>query len=393
MSLVKYANRQNTNCRKWDYQVEMFGQEGLLPFWIADMDFESPECVKEALQNYVTSGVFGYYKEPNSYYEAFINWERQYHSYEIKKEWLRFSPGIVAGFNWIIRFMTKPQDSIIVLTPVYYPFLNAVTNNNRNLITSELINTNGIYSIDFEDFEKKIVEHNVSLFIHCSPHNPIGRVWTELELKTLFDICRKHNVFVISDEIHQDFVFETNTHIPAFKVGNYEDMMITLCAASKTFNLAGGQNSNVIIPNETIRQKWDTFANELHVLNGSPFGYIATEAAFNYGRPWLEEVKQIILENYYYMKETLTTAFPNIIVTPLEGTFLSWIDMSAYLTSENIKDFMENKCHLAFDYGDWFGGTKSDTFIRMNLATSKANVEKAVNSIIANMCLTIDKKL
>ncbi len=387
MALVKYANRQNTNCRKWDNQTEMFGEEGLLPFWIADMDFESPDCVKKALQNYVETGVFGYYKVPNSYYEAFINWEKQYHSYEIPKEWIRFSPGVVAGFNWVLRFMTKPQDSVIVLTPVYYPFLHAVKNNNRNLITSELINTNGTYSIDFEDFEKKIVENNVSLFIQCSPHNPVGRVWTELELKTLLDICRKHNVFVISDEIHQDFVFEPNIHTPALKVGNYHDMLITLCAASKTFNLAAGQNSYVIIPDEKIRQKWDTFITGIRILSGNPFGYIATEAALNGGHDWLLEVKQIIVENYHYMKDTLTTTFPNIVVTPLEGTFLSWIDMGAYLTPENIKDFMQNKCHLAFDYGDWFGSTKSDTFIRMNLATSKENVETAVKSIIDNLSL------
>ncbi len=387
MALVKYANRQNTNCRKWDNQTEMFGEEGLLPFWIADMDFESPDCVKKALQNYVEAGVFGYYKVPNSYYEAFINWEKQYHSYEIPKEWIRFSPGVVAGFNWVLRFMTKPKDSVIVLTPVYYPFLHAVKNNNRNLITSELINTNGTYSIDFEDFEKKIIENNVSLFIHCSPHNPVGRVWTELELKTLLDICRKHNVFVISDEIHQDFVFEPNTHIPALKVGDYHDMLITLCAASKTFNLAAGQNSYVIIPDEKIRQKWDTFITEIRILSGNPFGYIATEAALKDGHDWLLEVKQIILENYHYMKDTLTTAFPNIVITPLEGTFLSWIDMGAYLTPETIKDFMQNKCHLAFDYGDWFGSTKSDTFIRMNLATSKENVETAVKSIIDNLSL------
>ena len=385
MSMVKYASRQNTNCRKWDYQTEMYGEEGLLPFWIADMDFESPDCVKEALADYVNAGVFGYYKIPDSYHQVFIDWEKQYHSFEIPKEWIRFSPGVVAGFNWVLRFMTKPEDSVIILAPVYYPFWHAVKNNNRTLITSELVNTNGIYSIDFEDFEQKIVENNVKLFIHCSPHNPVGRVWTKKELKTLLDICRKHNVFVISDEIHQDFVFGNHVHIPSLMVGDYNDMVITFCAASKTFNLAGGQNSYVLIPNENIRQKWDTFITGIRILTGNPFGYIAAEAAYKGGRSWLEEVKEIIYDNYLYIKETFAKEASKIVLSPLEGTYLAWIDMGAYLSAEEIKDFMQKKCRLAFDYGDWFGSTKSDTFIRMNVATSRENIEIAVQRIIEEL--------
>lgn len=385
MSKVIYANRQNTNCKKWDGQTDMYGEEGLLPFWIADMDFEAPTCVKEALIKYVEEGIFGYYKTPASYYQAFIDWEKQYHSYDVKKEWIRFSPGVVAGFNWILQFMTKPEDSVIVLTPVYYPFLHAVKNNNRTLITSELVNTNGIYTIDFEDFEKKIVENKVTLFIHCTPHNPVGRVWTAKEQKTLLDICHKHNVFVISDEIHQDFVYENNLHIPCLKIGEYNDMMITLCAASKTFNLAGGQNSLVIIPDEELRKKWDAYITGIRVLSGNPFGYIAAEAAFRDGRPWFEEAKEIIYKNYLYMKDTFAKEMPEVIVTPLEGTYLAWIDMKAYLKPEELKDFMQKKCRLAFDYGDWFGSTQADTFIRMNLATSRENVEKAVEIIITEL--------
>ena len=383
--MVRYANRQNTNCKKWDGQTDMYGEEGLLPFWIADMDFEAPDCVKEALQKYVSEGVFGYYKTPASYYEAFINWEKQYHSYEVPKEWIRFSPGVVAGFNWVLQFMTEPTDSVIVMTPVYYPFFQAVKNNGRTLITSELINQDGIYSIDFTDFEKKIADNNVKLFILCSPHNPVGRVWTKEELKTLLDICRKYNVFVISDEIHQDFVFGNNIHIPSLSLGDYNDMVITFCAASKTFNLAGGQNSIVLIPDESIRKKWDTYITGIRVLSGNPFGYIATEAAFTHGRPWLEELKEIIYNNYLYLKDTFAKEAPNVIVSPLEGTYLVWIDMGAYLNGEELKEFMQKKCRLAFDYGDWFGSDKADTFIRMNIATSRENIEKAVETIIAEL--------
>ena len=383
--MVKYSYRKNTNCRKWDSQTEMYGEEGLLPFWIADMDFEAPECVKEALKKYVEEGVFGYYKAPNSYYQAFINWEQTYHSFDVPKEWIRFSPGIVSGFNWILQFMTQPNDAVIILTPVYYPFFHAVNNNNRTLVTSELINTDGNYSIDFDDFEQKIIDNNVKLFIHCSPHNPVGRVWTFEEQKKLLDICRKHNVFVISDEIHQDFVYGNHTHIPSLKVGEYNDMMITLCAASKTFNLAAGQNSIVLIPDESIRKKWDTYITGIRVLSGNPFGYIATEAAFTNGRPWFEELKEIIYGNYLYLKDTFAKEAKDIIVSPLEGTYLVWIDMSAYLQGEELKEFMQKKCRLAFDYGDWFGSKNADNFIRMNVATSRENVEKAVETIIAEL--------
>jgi cystathionine beta-lyase len=247
------------------------------------------------------------------------------------------------------------------------------------------VNTNGVYTIDLADFEQKIVNNHVKLFILCSPHNPVGRVWTKDELKGLFDICKKHNVFVISDEIHHDLVFADNKHIPSFTVGDYDDMMITLTAPSKTFNLAAAQNSIIIIPDETLRQKWDTFVNQIRLASGNGFGYVAAEAAYKDGRAWFEEVKEIIYNNYLYMKDTFAKELPGVVVTPLEGTYLSWVDMRNYLSADEIKDFMQKKCGLAFDYGDWFGGEAFGTFIRVNLATSRENIVKAVSSIIENI--------
>ena len=234
MSHVKYVDRKNTNSVKWDGLSNMYQQSDLLPLWVADMDFQVPDCVTDALKKYVDLGAFGYYHTPDSYYEAFINWEQEQHDFSVSKEWIRFSPGVVSAFNWIVRFMTEPEDAVIVTTPVYYPFLNAVKDNGRSLITSDLQNINGTYTIDFSDFEKKIIANKVKLFILCSPHNPVGRVWRKDELQTLFDICHKHNVFVISDEIHHDLTYADNTHIPSLSVGNYDDMMIMLTAPSKT---------------------------------------------------------------------------------------------------------------------------------------------------------------
>lgn len=383
MPQVKYICRKGTDCNKWDGQSGMFGEEGLLPLWVADMDFQAPDCVIKALNDYISQGVFGYYKIPDSYYQSFINWERQYHSYDVQKEWLRFSPGVVAAFNWIIQFMTKPADAVIVLTPVYYPFLHAVQNNGRRLITSDLINTSGAYTIDFEDFEQKIIEHQVSLFILCSPHNPAGRVWTHDELKKLLDICRKHHVFVISDEIHQDLTFAGHKHIPSSCTGNYNDMMITVTAPSKTFNLAGCQNSVIIIPDETLRKKWDEFTTGIRIANGNAFGYIAARAAYENGREWFEEIKEIIYGNYQFVRDTFAKELPEVIVSPLEGTYLCWFDMKAYINPENMKDFLQKRCRIALDYGDWFGGERFASFARMNLATSRENVETAVYAIIS----------
>ena len=385
MSQVTYFDRKNTNCNKWDGQTGMFGEEGLLPLWVADMDFQVPGCVTKALSDYVAQGVYGYYQVTDSYYDAFLTWEREQHGFEARREWLRFSPGVVCAFNWITQFMTRPGDAVIVLTPVYYPFLQAVTNNHRRLVTSDLVNTSGEYTIDFEDFEQKIIENHVSQFILCSPHNPAGRVWTRDELKKLLDLCRKHHVFVISDEIHHDLTFAGHTHTPSFCIGDYEDMMITVTAPSKTFNLAGCQNSVIMIPDETLRGKWDEYVAGIRVTSGNAFGYIAAEAAYRGGHEWFREVKEIIYGNYLFVKNTFAEELPGIVVSPLEGTYLCWIDMKACIRPEDMKEFLQKKCRLALDYGDWFGGERFASFVRMNLATSKENVEKAVRAIIDEM--------
>ena len=385
MTLVKYVDRKNTNCVKWDNLSNMYSCDCLLAMWVADMDFAVPECVTEALHKYVEEGAFGYYCVPDCYYQSFINWEKNYHGYEVKKEWIRFSPGVVAAFNWIVQFKTKPGEAVIVNTPVYYPFMNAVKDSGRKLVTSDLINENGAYRIDYHDFEQKIVDNEVKLFILCSPHNPVGRVWKREELKTILDICRKHHVYVISDEIHHDLVYGDNVHVPSLTVGDYDDMVFMLTAPSKTFNLAACQNSIIVIPDEKLRNKWDAFVDVLHVNSGNSFGYVAAKAAYEGGREWLNEVLDVIKGNYDYLKARIETELPNAVASELEGTYLTWIDLRAYLKPEEMKSFMEEKCGLAFDYGDWFGGEDYACFIRMNLATSRENVACAVDRIVEQL--------
>ena len=385
---IEFVNRRGTDSAKWDDLSGLFSRDDLQPMWVADMDFRSPRCVFAAIEEYLKTGVVGYYNPRDSYDQAFIDWERKYHGYEVQREWLRFSPGVVPAFNWLVQILTAPGDSVLVQPPVYYPFFHAAQNNGRKLVRSSLINDHGIYSVDFADFEQRIIQENVKLFILCSPHNPISRVWRREELKAMLDICKKHGVYVISDEIHHDLTFGGSVHIPsaaAGKPGEFDDILVTLTANTKTFNLAGFQNSFVIIPSKAIRDKFDAFVNGIHILSGSPFGYIAVEAAYRHGRPWLEQVKEIIYGNYLYARDTLQNALPDIVVSPLEGTYLMWIDLGAYLSADTLKDTMENKCRLALDYGEWFGGEMCLTHIRMNLATSRELVETAVSRIIKHL--------
>lgn len=379
--MIKYVERKGTDCVKWDGLRETFGAEDLLPLWVADMDFMADEHIIQAMRDYVEAGVPGYYKVKDSYLDSFIDWEKNEHRLLLNKEWIRFTPGVVTGFNFAINVLTKPGDAVIVTTPVYYPFLNAVRNNERKLITSEMTRENGRYYIDFEDFESKIEENDVKAFIFCSPHNPVSRVWSTGEITRILDICRRNNVAVISDEIHHDLIFGGFTHVPTLSLAEEGDRIIMLTAASKTFNIAGLQNSFAVIKNDELRAAWDRFTTGINVTRGNPLGYIAVEAAYRYGKDWLKEVRDIIYANYEYVREVFAAELPDVVLTPLEGTYLAWADFGKQISPVTLQKFMQNRCGLAFDYGSWFGGGKSDSFIRINLATSRENIETMVRRI------------
>ena len=381
MSQVIYKDRLGTDCNKWDGCEEKFGDEHLLPLWVADMDFEAPSCVKQALKEYVDFGVFGYYQIPNRYYEAFINWEKTYHDYDVKKEWIRFAPGVVPAFNWLIHILTNEQDGVLITPPVYYPFKDAVVNNNRTLVESPLMRLEDHYELDYEDFERKIKEQNVKLFIFCTPHNPVGRVWKKEEIVKVLDICKKYGVYVIADEIHQDIIMDGYQKVTAAATGNYDEIMVTLTAATKTFNLAGCQNSIVVIPNESLRKRYDDYLTRLRITGGNAFGYIAVQSAYEGGRKWLDEVLNIIEENYHLMKSILEEKLPKVWIPKLEGTYLMWIDLGAYVSADEIESVIQKDCGLAVDYGSWFGGEAYGTFIRVNLATEKENIRLAAEKI------------
>ncbi len=378
--MLEYVDRRGTGSEKWDGQEKTFGENGLLGMWVADMDFKTAPCVRQALARLVDEGVFGYNIPPEGYYTAFADWQWERHGYAVDRKWLRFTPGVVTGLNLLVQMLTEVQDAVIILSPVYYPFANAVRNNDRRLIECDLVNDGGAYSVDFEKFERDIVENDVRAFILCSPHNPVGRVWTSEELRRMLDICKVHDVKVIADEIHNDFVFEPYTHHCAATVGSYDDILVTLMAPSKTFNLAGCQNAFVIIPDEGLRQQFDALQKTLAMTNGSMFGYVAAEAAYRGGAAWFDELKQTVWENYTFARDALTGQLPQAVVSELQGTYLMWIDLGAYLAPAELEDFFQHRCRLAVDYGRWFGKS-GQTMVRLNLATSRENVQTAVTAI------------
>ena len=377
------VERKGTYSLKWDALDKRFGNADLISMWVADMEIKAPKEVIEALKERCEHGVFGYSYVSDEYYNSVIKWLKEKHNYEIKKEWLRFTNGVVTAIYCFVNIFTKVDDAILILTPVYYPFHNAVKDNNRKLITCDLKNTDGYFTIDYDEVEKKIVENKVKLFIQCSPHNPAGRVWKEEELAKILEICKKHNVLVISDEIHQDITMKGYKHIPSAIVANgkYADNLITVSAASKTFNLAGLIHSNIIISNDELRRKYDEEIKKINQTEINILGMLATQVAYEKGSEWLENVKEIIEDNFNYLKTELNKNIPEITITNLEGTYLVFLDLRKIIPIDKVKEFIQDKCNLAIDFGEWFGASFKG-FIRINLATDPEIVKKAVESII-----------
>lgn len=398
--LEKYSvNRQNTNCLKWDFLKVRYKDDNLVPMWVADMDFKSPECIREALKERVEHGVFGYSFKPEKYYEAYSNWMEKNFDYPIKREWVRTSVGVVPALYWFINCFTKENDSILIMPPVYYPFHNCITDTKRKKVTVDLIHSDNQYYIDYEKAEEAIKKENVKMMIFCSPHNPASRVWKEEELDKLFGICKKYGVLIISDEIHQDFTFNGNKHTPAPRVGKgkYKDNIILVNAASKSFNLAGLVHSNIVIENKELREKFDQYQNNNVPMEVNIMGCIATRAAYEGGSEWLNALRDIIWENYIYLKETLNRELPQVEVADMQGTYLPMIDLSSFIdvkddekvivnnmpVSKKLKEFVQDKCRLAVDYGAWFG-EEYQGYIRLNLATTPEMVKESVDNIVKN---------
>ena len=369
-----YIDRSNGNSVKWS----MYQNDLLLPMWIADMDFKCDEKVIDALKDFINEGDFGYYNPPHDYFETFINWHQKRHNITYQKDWICFSKGAVNAIFQIIHAFTNEKDKIMINTPLYPPFKDAIEKTNREVIISELINDNGYFYHNFEDIENKFKNENVKMLLLCSPHNPIGRVWKEDELNRLFELCQKYNVLVCSDEVHSDIIMPNHTFLPSLAFKQYQDMIISITTASKTFSLAIYSHTHIIIPNETLRDQFMRFQNKYNLDHPNIMNALPTYYCYKYGEQWLDDVINVINENYLYLKDHLGKYLE---MSVLEGTYLVFLNLGEYNYLDNASELMMKECGLRFNDGLSFGKGYQN-WVRINLATSKDNVIKACDNIV-----------
>ena len=377
----KIIDRTNNFSAKWSEMNKNFGSNDLLPMWVADMDFLTAPCIMEALKDRLEQGIFGYTTRPSSYNESIVNWLDNRFSWKIKKEWLMFSPAVITSISLLIQNLTQKNDKIMIQEPVYSPFHNIVELNERDLVISPLIKLDdGSYIMDYEDIEAKIKD--VKIFILCNPHNPVGRVWTREELTRLGQICLKHNVIVISDEIHSDIILKNHKHIPFASISKEIcKNTITCMAPTKTFNLAGLQSSFLVMSNPYYYEVMDRAFSTLDIKRNNAFSLVATEAAYNYGEDWLDELIKYIEDNVDFAIEYIKTNMPKLKVKKPEGTYLLWVDFNSLNVDEkDLKDALINKGKVALNSGSSFG-IGGDGYYRINLACPRAMVLEALKRI------------
>lgn len=382
MDLNQVINRKNTNSKKYDFAKENGMPEGLIPFWIADMDFPVAPAITEALMERVKHGIYGYSDTKESYFDAVSQWFTKQFHWTPKSEWLVKTPGIVPAINIGIQALTKEGDAVLVNRPVYYPFLEGINNNKRRLINSPLIKKDNHYEINFADMEQKIIDNDVKLAIICTPHNPVGRIWTRDELQTYLDICVKHNVKIIADEIHADFNLPGYHHTTFGSLGEKAENNAIICTApSKTFNIAGLQISNIWIANKEIREKFLAIESTFGYCEVNIMGIIACEAAYRHGEEWLIKVKEYISDNRNYTEAFLEKYLPKMKLTKAEGLYLLWIDCNAYgLSPKALEQKIVNEAHLWMDMGDMFG-EEGNGYFRMNIACPRVTLEQGLKQL------------
>lgn len=375
------TDRYKTSSIKWDFNQKIFGREDILPMWVADMDFSAPEAVVEALVNRAKHGIFGYSDGMNGYYDALINWMHERHGWEIQRDWISFSPGIVPALNELIRSLTKPGDKILVQFPVYPPFFQAIQNHDRELVSSQLTLENGRYTMDFMDLEEKFAS-GIKMMILCNPHNPVGRVWKRDELEHLGQLCLAHGVLVVSDEIHCDLIYEGYHHIPFGSLSPELALQSIVCTApSKTFNLAGLQTSNLIIPNAKYRTAFRASLDLTGIHQPNVFGMTAMEAAYRHGSNWLDQLMDYLLGNVKFLISFLDREMPQIKAIQPEGTYLIWLDFRALgMEPKALQKFLVHKAGVGLSAGYLFG-PGGEGYARLNFACARSVLEEGLQRI------------
>ncbi|MGE6754931.1 MalY/PatB family protein [Rossellomorea sp. NPDC071047] len=369
--------RTNTHSVKWSFPAE-----DVIPMCIADMDFQVSPAIVEAMNRKAQHGIYGYTTFSDRYFESVISWWKRRFHMDIEKEWISFSPGIIPGINVLLSVLTEPGDGVIIQDPVYYPFYSTIENHGCSVMKNTLLYEDGEYSIDFDDLEEKASHPRTKLLILCSPHNPVGRVWTQEELMKIGSIAKRHDLWIISDEMHGDLVYKGHEHVPLFKGDESLVERSILCAApSKTFNIAGLQTSILLIPNKDLRDKYNEKLTGYGLMRPNVFGIEGTIAAYEEGEPWLNELLMVLEENKQYVLNYLEQHLPEVKGITPQATHLIWMDCTELgMAGEELCTFFLEKAKVKFDEGFKFGQS-GHTFVRMNIACPKERIDLALRRI------------
>ncbi len=379
------VDRKGSNCEKYDHLQQIFGKEDLVPMWVADTDFKTPDFIVDAVKKRANHEIYGYPTIPESYYEAVQNWIKNQHGWKVEKEWINYCPNVVIALASLVLSLTKPGDKIIVQPPVYFPFFHVVEDNGRIMVENQLKLEDDRYVFDFDDLKRKI-DGDTKMLILCSPHNPGGRVWTKEELTELGRICFERNVIIVSDEIHSDLIFPGYKHTPIANISEEFSLnCITIMSASKTFNIAGLSSAYIVIENKEHLTKFKRFMRATHISSGNFFGQIATEAAYTHGAEWLSQLMNYLDSSWEIVDEFFRNNLPSIIPMKPEGTFLVWIDLSPLgMSSKEAFDKLI-KAGVAPNPGFLFG-SGGEPFIRLNIGCPKSTLIKGLEKFKIAFC-------
>jgi cystathionine beta-lyase len=375
------VDRLGTGAYKYDLRQKVFGTEDVIPMWVADMDFRTPDFIMKAIRKRTRHEVLGYTFRTDSFYKAIKDWVWQRYRWKIEKEWIVFCPGVVPGINMGVLAFTSPGDRIIIQPPVYFPFFSAVTSHKRVLFNNQLRFDGSTYTFNLDDLRKK-ADGSARMLILSSPHNPVSRSWTVPELEAVASICMEKNILILSDEIHADLTFPPHKHTPLASLSpSLANLVVTFMAPSKTFNLAGLSTSYLIIPNAELRKKYNHMQESLHMELGNIFGFVALEAAYTDGMRWLNEMLEYTWKNISFVDHYLKKNIPRITMIPAEATYLLWLDCRKLsMDPEKLNRFFIEKAHLGLSEGQAFG-PGGEGFMRMNVACPLSVVEKAMHQL------------
>ena len=369
------VERRGTNCVKWDENPDV------IPMWVADMDFRVAPAIEEALQKRVAHGVFGYNIVPDSYYEAVISWFRHRHQWEIQRGWILYTTAVVPAMSVVIKALTMPGEKVLILSPAYNCFFSSIKNNGCEVLESPVKPVADSFQVDWLDFEAKCADEKTTLFLLCNPHNPCGRVWTREELQRMYDICKRHGVKVVSDEIHCELIMPGYKFVP---FGTITDDCVVMNSPSKNFNTAGLQIANIIVSNPSWRRRIDRAININEVCDVNPFGIVALQAGYNESEDWINELCQYLQGNYEFLRDFIGKNLPQLKVTRLEGTYLVWVDHSALgISTDELFNRLLNEARVWVCPGTMYGPQTGEGYIRINIACPRAQLVEALQRMAA----------